>query len=408
MKTSCRVLALAVLAASCTLGQAAAAPKGKLLIAYYLAVTQPAERIVSPDTLPGRKLTHLNYAFANIADGEIAIGNPSVDTDNFAKLRALKKKSPRLKTLISVGGWEWSGQFSNVALTPESRAKFAASGVAFIRQHGFDGVDVDWEFPVAGGMDSNVRRPEDKQNFTLLMKALREALDDAGRQDKRHYLLTAAVGNNDAYLRNTEPAAIGQTLDWLNVMTYDMTGPWSPRSGHVAPLYRDPAMTGPGLDPRNNVSEVIGQFLAAGVPAGKIVMGVPFYGYSWKACPAELNGQYQACGGKGRGTWEEGALDYSDLAKNYVGRNGYQAHWNEAAKVPYLFKAETGEFITYDDPRSLQEKLRYLKAKGLAGAMFWQITGDHRDALVDTLAKGLRSPVGWVKRSGPTRSAPLR
>ncbi|RQP24760.1 glycoside hydrolase family 18 protein [Piscinibacter terrae] len=390
MMTSWKALALAALTLGCASGQAAPAPKGKLLIAYYLATTKPAERYVSPDSLPGRKLTHLNYAFANIAGGEIAIGNPSVDTDNFARLRTLKKKSPGLKTLISVGGWEWSGQFSDVALTAESRAKFAASGVAFIRKHGFDGVDVDWEFPVAGGMESNVHRPEDKQNFTLLMQALREALDQAGREDKRHYLLTAAVGNNDSYLRNTEPEAIGRALDWLNVMTYDMNGPWSARSGHVAPLYPDPAISGPGLDPRNNVSEVIGQYLAAGVPAGKIVMGVPFYAYSWRGCAAALDGQYQSCGGKGPGTWEEGALDYADLVKNYVGRNGYEVHWNEAAKVPYLYKAGTGEFVTYDDPRSLREKLRFLKAKGLAGAMFWQITGDHRDALLNALAAGLR------------------
>jgi chitinase len=393
MTTSWKALALAALAWGCAAGHAAPAPKGKLLIAYYLATTQPAERYVSPDTLPGRKLTHLNYAFANIAGGEIVIGNPSVDTGNFAKLRVLKKKSPGLKTLISVGGWEWSGQFSDAALTPESRAKFAASGVAFIRQHGFDGVDVDWEFPVAGGMDSNVRRPEDKQNFSLLLQALRDALDQAGREDKRRYLLTAAVGNNDSYLRNTEPEAIGHTLDWLNVMAYDMNGPWGARSGHVAPLYRDPAISGPGLDPRNNVSEVIEQYLAAGVPAGKIVMGVPFYGYSWKGCAADLGGQYQACGGKGPGTWEEGALDYGDLVKNYIGCNGYEAKWNEPAKAPYLYKAETGEFITYDNPRSLREKLRYLKAKGLAGAMFWQITGDYRNALLNALATGLR-PAG--------------
>ena len=368
---------------------AAEHPQGKLLIAYYLATTTPAERYVAPAKLSARKLTHLNYAFANIVDGEVAVGNPSVDVqgpDNFAQLRALKKKSPQLKTLISVGGWEWSGRFSDAALTPESRAKFAQSGVRFVRTHGFDGIDIDWEFPVAGGKDDNVRRPEDKGNFTRLLQSLREALDAAGRKDKRHYLLTVAAGNNASYLVNTDMAAVGRLLDWVNVMTYDMTGPWSKRSGHVAPLYRDPAMTAPDTDPRNNVAEVVDLFLAAGVPAAKIVMGVPFYGYAWKGCATGQDGQYQLCEGKGRGTWEEGALDYADIVDHVIDRDGYVRHWNDAARVPYLFKPSTGEFITYDDPRSLKEKMRFVKAKRLAGAMFWQVTGDRQDALLDALA----------------------
>lgn len=381
---------LFAMAAVCMQAPVHAAQK-PLLIAYYLATPAP-ERYMAPDSIPAAKLTHLNYAFANIVDGEIVVGNPALDTsgqDNFAKLRALKKKAPHLKTLISVGGWEWSGSFSDAALTPESRAKFAASGVAFVREHGFDGLDIDWEFPVAGGMDSNVRRPEDKQNYTLLMKALREALDVAGKADRRHYLLTAAVGNNAAFLKNTEIREVGATLDWLNVMTYDMNGPWSKRSGHVAPLYRDPAMSGPDLDPKNTVSDVIDLYLAAGVPAAKLVLGVPFYGYSWKGCAPQDQGQYQACAGKGHGTWEEGALDYADLAANYIGRNGYAAYWNDAAKVPYLFNTESGEFITYDDTRSLHDKTRFIKRRKLAGAMFWQITGDKDHKLLDVLARDL-------------------
>ena len=390
---------------ACTLAlagaaQASEAPKGKLLIAYYLATTAPAERYVAPGALPANKLTHLNYAFANIVDGEIVVGNPSVDVegpDNFAQLRALKQKLPKLKTLISVGGWEWSGQFSNVALTPESRAKFAQSGVRFIRTHGFDGIDIDWEFPVAGGKDENARRPDDKDNFTRLMQSLRDALDAAGREDKRHYLLTVAAGNNAAYLRNTDMAGVARLLDWVNVMTYDMTGPWSQRSGHVAPLHRDPAMQAPDADPHNNVADVLDLFISAGVPPARLVMGVPFYGYSWKGCTAEQGGQYQLCKGKGRGTWEEGALDYADLADHLIDRDGYVRHWNEAAQVPYLFKPATGEFITYDDPRSLKAKARFVKTRHLAGAMFWEITADKNDALLDALAAELR-PARATKR----------
>jgi chitinase len=373
--------------------QPGAAAGRHLLVGYYLATPNPA-RQVPPDTIPAQKLTHLNYAFADIRDGEIVVGIPTIDTDNFARLRQLKKRHPRLKTLIAVGGWEWSGGFSDAALTPASRARFAASGVAFVRRHGFDGIDVDWEFPVTGGMPANVKRPEDKQNFTLLLQALREQLDAAGRADGRRYLLTAAVGSTASFVANTEIAAVADTLDWLNVMTYDMSGPWSKVAGHVAPLHHDPALAGLNVNPKNNVADVIELYLAAGVPARKMVLGVPFYGYIWKGCPAEQNGQYQTCEGPGRGSWEEGALDYSDIEAKFADRNGFRRYWNEASGVPFLHNAQTGEFISYEDARSLREKLRFLKRKDLAGVMFWQLTADRRYRLLDALARGLRPAPG--------------
>ncbi|HJV64038.1 MAG TPA: glycoside hydrolase family 18 protein [Albitalea sp.] len=369
---------------------AVAAPRFKL-VAYYLASGTPA-RYVAPDTLPADKLTHLNYAFADIRDGEIVVGDPSLDiggAHNFARLRRLKQHHPALKTLISVGGWAWSGHFSDAALTPGSRERFAASGVAFIRAHGFDGIDIDWEFPVAGGMPANARRPEDKHNFTLLLRELREQLDRAGRADHRRYLLTAAVGNSAAYLSHIEPKQVAATLDWLNLMAYDMNGTWSQVTGHVSPLYRDPAMTLPDADPANDVADLVERYLAAGVPARKMLLGVPFYGYAWAQCPDARHGEYQPCGGLGRGSWEPGAYDASEIQTQMVDRNGYVRHWNEAAKVPFLYRAENGEFVTYEDQESLRAKLRFLRRRGLGGAMFWEITGDRRQLLLDTLAHDL-------------------
>jgi chitinase len=367
-----------------------AAPAARpLVVGYYLATSAPA-RYFSPDRIPAAKLTHLNYAFANIEGGEIVVGDPALDTsgpDNFAKLRQLKKKHPRLKTLISVGGWAWSGRFSDVAATPELRARFAGSGVDFIRRHGFDGIDVDWEFPVAGGMPSNARRPEDKQNFTLLLRAMREQLDAAGRADGRKYLLTAAVGNNESYLLNTEIAAVAESLDWLNLMAYDMNGTWSKLAAHVSPLYRDPAMAVPDANPKNNVADLVERYVAEGVPARQIVLGVPFYGYSWKGCPAVQHGEYQQCAGPGRGTWEEGALDYSEIAARLVNRDGFTRHWNAASKVPFLYNPASEEFISYEDPESLAAKLRFLKQRKLAGVMFWELTGDRGHVLLDLLAR---------------------
>jgi chitinase len=291
-----------------------------------------------------------------------------------------------------VGGWTWSKNFSDAALTAESRARFADSGVAFIRRHGFDGIDIDWEFPVAGGMQGNVVRPEDKANFTLLLQALRERLDAAGQADKRSYLLTAAVGNNKSFIDNTEIAAVAALLDWMNVMAYDLNGTWNKYAAHQAPLFHDPAITAPQNDPKNNVAELVDLYLAAGVPARQLVLGFPFYGYSWKTCGAAGHGQFQPCDGAGRGTWEAGTLDYSDIAKNLVNRNGFSRYWNPAARASWLYNAATGEFVTYDDPESLTHKLRFLKLRKLAGAMFWELGGDRQQVLLDTIVRELVAP----------------
>jgi chitinase len=389
---------LAVVASVMLAGPAFAAPASPAraqykIVAYYLASPLPARRL-PPERIPAARLTHLNYAFADIdARGEIVVGDPQLDTsgpDNFARLRQLKKRYPHLKTLISVGGWAWSQRYSDVALTPESRARFADSGVAFIRRHGFDGIDVDWEFPVAGGMPENPHRPQDKQNFTLLLRTMRDKLDAAGRQDRRKYLLTAAVGNNEAYLVNTEIVPVAATVDWLNVMAYDMNGVWSKVAAHLAPLRTDPAMNVPGTSPKNNVTDLVDRYVAAGVPARQLVLGVPFYGYIWRGCPPARHGEYQTCQGPGRGTWEEGALDYTDIETSVVGRNGYTRHWNAASRAAYAYNAATGDFVSYEDPQSLREKLRLVKDRRLGGIMFWELTGDRNQSLLGLLARDLR------------------
>ncbi|WP_211473442.1 glycoside hydrolase family 18 protein [Collimonas humicola] len=361
------------------------------VVAYYL----PSQRPYSVADIDPGKITHLNYAFAVIKDGEVA-ADQAISAEqgprDFVVLRALKQRNPALKTLISVGGWAGSKDFSNVALTPQARRKFAASALAFIRKNGFDGVDIDWEFPVAGGDAGNAMRAEDKQNYTLLLQALRDKLDSAGRQEHRSYLLTAAVGNNQAFFQNTEMAKVAGILDWVNIMTYDFSGTWNKFAGHVAPLYNDPALARPEANPRFNVSSTVEMALQDGIPAAKLVLGMPFYGYSWKKCGAGLHGQHQDCDGKGRGSTEEGELDYSDIAATLVNRNGFTRYWNDAAKVPYLFNPDTGEFVSYDDPESLEYKISYLKQMGLGGAMFWQLSADRNAVLLDKVAAGLLPP----------------
>lgn len=165
----------------------------KRLVGYFTSWSVYVRDYHVPD-IPAEKITHINYAFANISPsvGTIVLGDPYADIDkyypgdswdpdslrgSFHQLQILKGNHPNVKTLISVGGWTWSVYFSNVALTPESRDVFATSCADFIDEYTFDGVDIDWEYPVSGGEPGNIYRPEDRENFTLLLVAIRGKLD---------------------------------------------------------------------------------------------------------------------------------------------------------------------------------------------------------------------------------------
>jgi chitinase len=361
------------------------------IVGYYLARPDLARKYTL-DNIKASKLTHLNYAFAAIHNGEVALdaGIPIEQSkDDFAKLAKLKRSNSNLKILISIGGWGGSKEFSNVALTEDSRSKFADSAVVFIRNYGLDGVDIDWEYPVAGGDEGNIRRPEDKQNYTLLFQALRDKLNIAGKKDHHTYLLTTAMGSNQPFLENTEMNKVAAILDWANMMTYDFSGHWNKYAGHNAPLYSDPVLKHGDSSEKSSISAIVDLALKAGIPANKLVLGLPFYGYSWKQCGPANNGQLQDCQGNGRGTWEEGTLDFSDIDQNLVNKKGFVRYWNDTVKAPYLFNTDTGEFITYDDVESLDYKIKYLKAQGLGGAMFWEITGDRNFVLQNKLAHDL-------------------
>ena len=340
--------------------------------------------------IPADKLTHINYAFAKIVNGECALFDPYAAIDkvydgdnkapgalrgNFNQLMQLKKKHPHLKTLISVGGWTLSGPFSDVALTEESRVKFAKSCITFIKKYDFDGVDVDWEYPVGGGKEGNKNRNEDKSNYTLLLAELRKQLDEAGKADKKHYLLTIAAPAGPRTIGNLEIDKIHHHLDWINVMAYDFHGSWDATTHFNAPLFAikdDPARD--EMSKKLNVDAAIRTYLEAGVPAEKIVLGVPFYGCGWSGVAKDNNGLFQPKKSIPKGTWEEGKFDYQDLAKNYIGK--FQRHWHTEAKVPWLYDEKSGVMISYDDPESLKFKAQYVRDKKLGGIMIWELSAD--------------------------------
>nr|BAF02575.1 chitinase [uncultured bacterium] len=352
--------------------------------------------------VPAASLNVLNYAFADISaagdvtlfDSWAAVEKPFPgDTvgqpfkGNLNQLVKLKKVNPKLLTMISVGGWTLSGRFSDVALTSASRQHFAASAVSFMTKYGFDGVDIDWEFPGGGGLPENTVRPQDPQNFTLLLQELRHQLDQRGLQDGRRYYLSAALPAGVDKIVKSELVPMSVSLDWMNLMTPDFHGGWENRTDHHSPLHSGDTYS---------TETAVNTYLQAGVPASKLLLGVPTYGRSWKNVPVQGDGLFQSASGVPQGTFDDtGVFDYKDLvAKLASAPSTYIRHWDATAQSPWIYAPSLGVMISYEDRQSLQAKLDFLRQKGLAGVMLWDLSSDiadpnHPESLVGAARRGL-------------------
>jgi chitinase len=318
------------------------------------------------------KLTHINYAFVDVRDSMAWLTNEATDTVNFRRLNRLKKINPDLKILISIGGWSWSENFSDAVLTESSREKFAETSVAIVEQYDLDGVDIDWEYPGQRGED-NVFRPVDKQNYTLMFKAIREELDELAARTGKTYELTTAVGASMSYIRNTEMDKAQEYLDYVNLMTYDFYVAGD-TAGHHANLYPSE-----NYDRENSAHKAFTLFRDAGVPAEKLVLGIPFYGRSWFMASSDNLGINRPTKSVTRGG------GYTYLKDSMLIMPGFKRYWDENAKAPYLFNEETNQLVSYDDEESVRIKCEYVKEYGLAGVMFWQYASDPKEYLLDAI-----------------------
>jgi chitinase len=377
--------------------------KPRRVIGYYAGWTRETKNF-TPTDIPADKLTHVNYAFglideegrAMLQDAEADVGHDDVaaspDPDNlggnFQQLHLLKERHPHLRTLISMGGWTGSGRFSDAVATEEKRRAFVASCIDLFltRWPGvFDGIDIDWEYPVCCGLPENSYRPEDRRNCTLLFEELRRQLDALGAATGQRYLLTAAIpAGREIPITSFDLRECGQILDWINVMTYDMTG--SLRSGVTnfnAPFAEssgDPSDS--GWKNFSSVVGTIGSFRDEGVPRDKLVVGVPFYGRGFTGVPAANDGLYQPFTGMI-------SADYHTIKSDYLPL--YQRFRHPEAEVPWLFDARSGTMLSYDDPESLGRKAGYVSAKGLGGVMFWELSGDDKESsLLTAISSRLR------------------
>lgn len=307
---------------------------------------------------------------------------------NFGQLRKLKQRYPHLTILPSVGGWTLSTPFYAMASDAAKRQVFVESVIAFIRKYDFfDGVDIDWEYPVYGGTDPHLSSTADRQGYTDLMRDLRSALDALATETGRDYQLTSAVGAAPDKIAAVDYATASNYMDYVFLMSYDYMGAWAATTGHHTPLYNH-RNTLEGY----NTHESVQNMLDAGLPPAKLVVGGAFYGRGWSNTHnnggdrADLFPLYGEASGAASGTWEAGVLDYRDLYNNYIGVdgngiNGFTSHYDDTAEAAYLWNAGNGTFISYDSPRSIAAKANYVMANHLGGMLTWEIDADNGQLL---------------------------
>jgi chitinase len=364
-----RLLGLCFFIAVLLLPALAAAAPAPMVVGYIF----PQDALLQPGQIDPQSITRANYAFANIKDGRMVTGFAH-DAENYAYLVALKKQNPDFTVLVSVGGWLWSNNFSDVALTAKSRAVFEESVMDFLARYDLDGLDIDWEYPGMEGSSKNFR-PQDGRNFTLLLAELRARFNRQEKKIHKRLYLTIAAGSGEDYLAHTEMKQIVRSLDTVNLMAYDYVEPGSESlTGNHAPLFGDPA------DKRNFFADQsVLNFEKAGVPAEKILLGVPFYGHVWGQV-ADVNHGYLQPGKAVPNAY----APFSAVTSTMLNQ-GFVRYWDQAASAPYLYNTEKHIFVSYEDTESLAAKCRYVTQHKLAGVMFWDYSGDPTGTLLKVI-----------------------
>ncbi len=338
------------------------------VIAYY------AGRTDMVDSFEVEKLTHLIFCFCHLNGNKISVGNAR-DSATIQRMVALKSRNPRLKVILSLGGWGGCQTCSAVFTTAKGRRQFARSVRNINHYFGTDGIDLDWEYPAIEGFPGHAYSPEDKSAFTSLVKQLRRKL---GKQNE----ISFAAGGFAKFIDSSlEWKKVMQQVDRVNLMSYDLVSGFSAVSGHHTPLYSTPHQ-------KESADNGVQMLLGAGVPANKIVIGAAFYGRFFQVTDTSNNGLYLP------GKFDHG-FSFRHLSDSLSTANGFVQYWDSVANAPYAFNIQRKLLATYDDSVSVQLKTKYVLKNKLNGIMFWQL-------LDDKFSGGLLNAIDRVKQDEQT------
>jgi chitinase len=319
------------------------------VIAYY---TGDAKVI---DTYAVDKLSHIIFSFCHLKDGKLSV-DKSQDSLTIKHLVSLKKQNPKLKIMLSLGGWGGCEPCSEGFSTLPARKKFAKSVKQLNDYFGTDGIDLDWEYPTIEGHPGHLYQPADYDNFTSLVKELRKALG------KKHEISFAAGGFQTFLDKSVDWKKVMPMVDRVNIMNYDLVNGYATVTGHHTPVYSQ-------HEKEESTDRAVSYLINLGIPASKQVIGAAFYARVWKDVAATNNGLYQA------GVHTNG-VDYRDFDKVLTPENGWKYFWDEKANAPFWYNAAEKKFATADDKESVKRKTQYAKDKKLGGVMFWELTLD--------------------------------
>jgi len=361
-----------------TLAQAAT----KRIVGYYYGKGRPGYEL---SQVPVKKLTHLIYSMATpTSSGACELAHPAIDVPNMQALKAFRAKNPQLLILLSVGGWSGSTYFSDLAATVAARTKFARACVQLVKKFDFDGLDIDWEYPVTGGKPTDHKRKSDKSNFVLLLKQIRTSLDASGHG--QNLLLTVATTGYRNHLNDLSLKEMANVVDWFNLMGYDFNEMQPNLTSHHSGLFSWSANSILNADAIKyaNSDAAVQWYLDQGVSPEKIVLGVPFYGQIWANVPEANDGLYQPYEGR-PGEEEDGTVSYRDIHLPV-----YAYHWDNRVEVPWLYSKKARIMISYEDPESIARKAEYVIQRQLGGMMFWDLgQDDESGTLLETIYRKL-------------------
>jgi chitinase len=337
--------------------------KNYYVIAYY---TGDGETIKQ---YPLNKLTHIIYSFLGLKNDTFTFKNFRQE-ETVKQLVALKSQYPHLKVMVSIGGWGGCAPCSDLFASAEHRKTFAKTTVELFNKYNIDGIDLDWEYPAIAGYPGHKYTKEDRNNFTELIKELRKEMGD-------RYLLSFAAGGFNNFLENSiDWDVVTPLLDFINLMTYDLTSGASKETGHHTPLYNNDIQ-------KHSTDNCVSWLLSHKVPAEKLIIGSGFYARVWEQVANNSDGLYQP------GTFKR-MVAYKNFDSYFSVTAEFVLHFDKKSKAPFFYSTSKKEFGTFDNKKSVCLKSKYIRRKKLGGIMFWELSLDKpQGGLVDEISKKL-------------------